>query len=261
MNRTNPIITLTTDFGLADGYVGATKGVILSNIPTVTLVDIAHDIPPQNVTAAMITLQAAVPYFPPETVHLAVIDPGVGSSRRAIAVKSNGFYFVGPDNGIFTPWLDPADAVIELKRQGDNPVSPTFHGRDVFAPAAARLAVGEDIFSLGKAIDDPVFLPIPYPNLDGAVISGQVIYVDKFGNCYTNIRSEDLEGNRVTCVSIAGEEISWLALYFAEAAPGDLLALINSSSYLEIAINRGSVAETLGIKPGEPVTVKLKQDG
>ncbi|MCP4229834.1 MAG: SAM-dependent chlorinase/fluorinase [bacterium] len=256
------IITLTTDFGYSDGYVGAVKGVLFSEAPEANVVDIAHNIPPQNVTAAMIALQAAVPYFPPGTVNLAVIDPGVGSSRRGIALQSNGQYFVGPDNGVFTPWLDDAVTIIELPVPDEKScVSSTFHGRDVFAPAAAVLVAGKGIAGLGNVIDDPVYLPIKSPHRDGEEIRGEIIYIDNFGNCYTNIRSEDIENVSVGGVVIADKEINWLALYFAEAAPGDALALVNSSGYLEIAVNRGNAAGKLGITIGEPVAVKIKKDG
>lgn len=256
------IITLTTDFGYSDGYTGAVKGVLLSQADAITIVDIAHAIPPQNVIAAMIALQSAMPYYPRGTVHLAVIDPGVGSSRRGLAVQSAGQYFVGPDNGIFTPWLDDADVIVELHMDNDkNRISSTFHGRDIFAAAAATLASGEDIAELGTAIDDPVYLPIKNPLKANDEIRGEVIYVDNFGNCYTNIRGDDLDGVRVSEITVAGKEINWLALYFAEAAPGDALALVNSSGYLEIAVNRGNAARELGISAGEPVIVKTKTDG
>lgn len=259
---TPKIITLTTDFGYSDGYVGAVKGVLLSEAESVTIVDVAHGIPPQNVIAATIALQAVVPYFPPGTVHLAVIDPGVGSSRRGIALSSGGRYFVGPDNGIFTPWLDTAENIVELpvnKRQGR--ISFTFHGRDLFAPAAAALARGESVSELGDSIEDPVYVPIKSPIKSGKEIRGEVIYVDNFGNCYTNIRNEDIEGVRASVISVADKEINWLALYFAEAAPGDALALVNSSGYLEIAINQGNAARELGISVGEPIIVKTEKDG
>ncbi len=261
MNPSN-IITLTTDFGYSDGYTGAVKGVLLSEADAVTIVDIAHAIPPQNVVAAMIALQTSVPYFPPGTVHLAVIDPGVGSSRRGLAVQSAGQYFVGPDNGIFTPWLDDADIIVELNMDtGNDRISFTFHGRDIFAPAAAALANETAITELGNIIDDPVYLPIKKPLEANDEIRGEIIYIDNFGNCYTNIRSDDIDGVRVSEITVAGKEINWLALYFAEAAPGDALALVNSSGYLEIAINRGSAAHELEIAVGEPVIVKTKKDG
>ncbi len=257
---TSRIITLTTDFGYSDGYVGAVKGVLLAEADSVTIIDVAHGIPPQNVIAATIALQAAAPYFPPDTVHLAVIDPGVGSSRRGIALKSDGQYFVGPDNGIFTPWIDSADNIVELpiKKHRDR-ISSTFHGRDLFAPAAAALARGENIAELGESIEDPVYVPIKNPVKSGEEIRGEVIYIDNFGNCYTSIRNEDIEGVRASAIFIADKEINWLALYFAEAAPGDTLALVNSSGYLEIAINQGNAARELGISVGEPVIVRTEK--
>jgi S-adenosylmethionine hydrolase len=254
-----PIITLTTDFGLTDGYVAAMKGVIAGIAPQATVIDITHQIAPQNVREAAYVLHSVLPYFPPGAVHLAVVDPGVGSARRPIAAAAGDQFFVGPDNGLFTyAWQSgqPA-ACIAL----DNPaywrsqVSHTFHGRDIFAPVAAHLANGVALATLGAPIADPMLFDVltPQQRPDGS-LAGQIIHVDHFGNLVSNIPGAWLAGGRWS-VRIAGQQIIGPSLAYAEGASGQLLALISSGATLEIALRDGSAAGRLGVAVGEPIAV------
>lgn len=263
------IITLTTDFGLVDSYVAIMKGVILGIAPGVRIVDNTHGIPPQNVQAAAYALQRIRLYFPPGTIHVAVVDPGVGSARRPLTIRSSQAYYVGPDNGLFSEALteiagrlpqnsDKAPAVICL----DNPaywlptVSQTFHGRDIFAPVAAHLAAGAPFEALGSPIGDPVILASTQPaRLDDGRIRGQIVHVDHFGNLLSDVPAEWLAGRRWT-FAIADQEVAGLSPAYATAAPGHLLALIGSSGALEIAVRDGSAAERLEVQAGEPIEAR-----
>lgn len=186
-----PLITLTTDFGIANGYVGTMKGVILRVAPNVRLVDISHEIAPQNIRQAAYVLYTAYPFFPSHTVHLVVVDPGVGSARRPIALRTPAGYFVGPDNGVFSYVMacEPVEALVELSdpRYRLAEVSHTFHGRDVFAPAAAHLAAGLSITALGPHVLDPVTFPPPRLEVAPGGVTGEVLHVDHFGNVITSI--------------------------------------------------------------------------
>lgn len=254
------IITLTTDFGLSDGYVAVMKGVILSIAPQATLVDITHHIPPQNVREAAYVLVTALPYFPPDTVHVAVVDPGVGSARRPLAARIDGSYFVGPDNGLLTYVLQTASQPAVCVHL-DNPaywrpqVSPTFHGRDLFAPVAAHLARGVALSALGTPIADPVRFDVQAPQQkpDGS-LRGQVLHVDRFGNLLSNIPGAWLAG-QTWVVRMAGQQIIGPCLTYAAAMPGQLLALVSSEATLEVAVRDGSAAERLGVQAGEPIAV------
>jgi hypothetical protein len=249
------IITLTTDLRSADGYVGAIKGVILSLAPGATLVDITHDVPPQDVRFGAHVLSTAVPYFPMGTIHLAVVDPGVGSARRGIALRTTSATFVGPDNGLFTPFLDQRVACVTLTNAATHrqPVSPTFHGRDIFAPVAAHLANGRPLADLGPEIADPLTLPIQRPRrLPNGRWLGEVTHVDRFGNLVTNLQVS--EGQKVY-VHIARECLAVQRTY-ADGAPGALLALVGSAGYVEIAVREGNAAERLGVKVGAPVEIE-----
>jgi len=187
----NPIITLTTDFGVADGYVGTMKGVILGIVPDARLVDISHEITPQNVRQAAYVLYTAYPFFPLYTVHLVVVDPGVGGTRRPIALRTPVGYFVGPDNGILSYVMagEPVEALVELAdpRYRLPHVSHTFHGRDVFAPAAAHLAAGVPIAALGPPVAEPVTFPPPRLEVGPDIITGEVLHTDRFGNVVTSV--------------------------------------------------------------------------
>ncbi|RME01937.1 MAG: hypothetical protein D6812_07150, partial [Deltaproteobacteria bacterium] len=190
-----PLVTLATDFGERDGYVGAMKGVILQRCPHAQVIDITHAIPPQNVDFGAFILRTYVPFYPAGTIHVVVVDPGVGSTRRGIVVESEGQYFVGPDNGLFSFVLAGGKShVFSLTnrayfREG---VSQTFHGRDIFSSVAGYLAAGTPVTDFGPSIDHPVVLPHPVPRIEGDRIHGEVIHVDHFGNLITNISHEDI---------------------------------------------------------------------
>jgi S-adenosylmethionine hydrolase len=253
------IITLTTDFGTTDGYVGAMKGVILGLAPNATLVDISHDVHPQDVRHGARILATAVPFFPPAAIHVAVVDPGVGSARRGIALRTPCATFVGPDNGLFTSFLPERLACVALTNPVTHrrPVSVTFHGRDIFAPVAAHLANGLSLTELGPAVDDPVSWPNRQPQrLPDGWLRAEVVYVDRFGNLVTNVgpvewESMDLRDLRIVvgAVSLAVRRT------YADVEKGTLLALAGSDGYLEIAVREGSAAERLGLDVGATLAV------
>jgi S-adenosylmethionine hydrolase len=255
-------ITLTTDFGTADGYVGAMKGVILSLAPDVSLVDISHAIPRHDLRHGALVLARAAPLFPTGTIHVAVIDPGVGGARRGIALQTPAATFVGPDNGLFTPFLRTRTACIALTNRDAQRriVSSTFHGRDIFAPVAAHLANGFPLAELGPPVDDPVSLPHPRPQwLPDGRLQAEVVYVDHFGNLVTNLGpltepdgTIDLESMRV----FIGDVSLAVCRTYADAAHGALLALVGSNGYLEIAVREGSAAERLGMGVGAKVKLQ-----
>ncbi|HLG71436.1 MAG TPA: SAM-dependent chlorinase/fluorinase [Chloroflexota bacterium] len=245
-----PVIALLTDFGLEDHYVGVMKAVIAGIAPEANVVDISHAVPPQAILAGQRLLQASVPYLPDGAIVLAVVDPGVGSERRPMALRSGRLTFVGPDNGLFTPWL-PGEVAVELTAPEFRlpEVSATFHGRDVFAPAAAHLAAGVPLEKLGPKLADSVRLDPPRPRTaqDGT-IQGEVVYVDHFDNLITNIG-----GVRGGTARIRGHDLPVQATYSA-VNPGELLALIGSDGALEVAMRNGSAAAYLSAEAGEPVT-------
>lgn len=251
------VITLTTDFGGRDWFVGTMKGVIAGLAPEARVIDITHEVAPGDVRGGAFALAAAAPYFPEGTIHVAVVDPGVGSQRRAIALRTRHAFFLGPDNGVLS-WA-VRDAQLEDAREISNdgwflqPVSHTFHGRDVFAPVAARLAAGAAFPAVGKSIGD--FLRIPWPAVarDGQRIKGEVVYVDRFGNAITNVPAEALPLEAVTkgavrlrCVGID----LCLRPYYTAASPNEPLAIASSSGLLELAVNGGSFAQRYSVKEG-----------
>jgi len=256
-----PPVTLITDFGLSDGYVGAMKGVILDILPWVQVVDITHDIEPQNIRQAAFVLYTVAPYFPECTVHLVVVDPGVGTDRRPIAVYTDYAVYVGPDNGVFS-WIYHTQKVREI-RELTNPyykraqVSPTFHGRDIFAPFAAHIASGVPAPSLGPIVDNPVQFEIPEPVVqDDGSIRGQVIHIDAFGNIITNITEGMLiESDRWT-FELAGEVINTFQRAYGHVEEGQIVALIGSMGYVEIAIRNGHAAHRLGVTVGDSVIAR-----
>lgn len=251
------IVTLTTDFGTRSSYVGSLKGALLSVDPRLTLVDLSHEVPPYDIAAGALLLEAAVPAFPAGVVHLAVVDPGVGGARRPLVVGQGGRWFVGPDNGLFTAFLGPDALAWEIDAAlAPGPLSATFHGRDLFAPLAARLAAGRPPRPLGRAVDDPVRLDWPAPRRVAGALAGVVVHVDDFGNLVTNVRVADLaELGAAPVVEIAGRSLPGLARTYAERAPGDCLALIGSGGRLEVAVARGSAARELGLGVGAPFRV------
>ena len=252
------IITLTTDFGETDSYVGAMKGVILSIAPGAKLVDITHNVSPGNIEEASFILKAAVPYFPPGTVHLAVVDPGVGSSRRPILVKSSGQLFVGPDNGLFTDFIHGKAQVIHLTKKKFflKRISNTFHGRDIFAPAAARLSLGKNPEEMGDPVRNPVLLKREMPKKTRDGIKGRVIHIDRFGNLITNIPESMLPKNPL--IRIAGREIKGLSKSYTGGRKGGPIAIIGSSWLLDISIRDKSAARELKARVGTGVEVHTR---
>ncbi len=254
-----PIITLTTDFGYTDGYVGALKGVILSIAPQVMLVDITHSIEPQAIAQAAYVLQQAVPHFPAGAIHLAVVDPGVGSARRPLAVHTANATFVGPDNGLFTPFITAPDAVqiihLTAARYWRPQPSVTFHGRDIFAPVAAHLAAGVPLSALGAPIDDPVRLIETPPHLAAGVLHAAVIHVDHFGNLITNLPADWLGQGQWT-VEVQGVAAPAISPHYAAVARGMLVAYVGSGGTLEVAVRDGSAAQVLAAGLGDPVLVR-----
>jgi S-adenosylmethionine hydrolase len=264
-----PVITLTTDFGLADSYVAAIKGTILGICPEATLVDISHEIQPQAVRQAAYVLATAAPYFPPGTIHLVVVDPGVGTQRRAVAVQTGRALYVAPDNGVLSLALathsrkggarHPARAAVHLTeaRYHRSEVSATFHGRDIFAPAAAHLACGAGLWELGEALCPEDLIEIEMVQ-DWVTGSGprevNVLHIDRFGNLITSLRLPD--GAAGLSVSVEGVQIEGLSRTFADVERGSWLAYVGSSGHLEIAIREGSAAEALGLEVGAPLRVE-----
>jgi S-adenosyl-L-methionine hydrolase (adenosine-forming) len=255
------VITLTTDFGTDDPFVGIMKGVILSIHPKAEIIDLTHGIEPQNVVQAAWVLKAAAPYFPKNTVHVAVVDPGVGGQRRPLAIQSGSHTFVGPDNGIFTSVLTANSRCFELtqKKYFLKNVSSTFHGRDVFAPVAAWIAKGTLLKSLGRPIKDPKALELPPPMWDGTALTGEVIYIDRFGNATTNISREMILQHcphfQNLTVKLGRTAIRSLATHYSEVSPGKAGAIINSWNALEIFKREGHVARSLKLKPGYKIQV------
>jgi S-adenosylmethionine hydrolase len=250
-----PIITLLTDFGVRDAYVGSMKGVILSLCPQAQLVDLSHEVPPQAIGAGAFLLKSAIPCFPKETIHLAVVDPGVGSSRKAIAFKSHGHFFVGPDNGLFPAalgeWeIEKAVELTEKKFHLQNP-SSTFHGRDLFAPVAAHLARGVPFSKLGQKLNRWAQGEIPKPRQTRTGYAGQVLWIDHFGNLITNFEKRHL--SRGSRLKVGQTTIHHYGSHYAAVKPGEPLALMGSSGYWEISVNGGFASQKLGIHLGAPV--------
>ena len=259
------LITMLTDFGLKDGNVGVMKGVILNIAPATRIVDLSHTISAQNVHEAALVLLRSAPYFPDGSIHLVVVDPGVGTDRRAIAAQLGAHYFVGPDNGVITMLLDavtqhsPETRFVHLdKPQYWLPeVSSVFHGRDIFAPCAAHLAAGVPLEKLGTAITAPIGLEIPAPQeLDRGWL-GEVIHIDHFGNISSNIRLEHLGEHRQVLVMLGGTEIQGLVRTFGERPAGELVTLFGSTGNLIVSVVNGSAAERLGTVVGDPIEVLL----
>jgi len=255
-----PVITLLTDFGDRDAYVGVMKGVILGRAPDARIVDLTHRVAPQNVSGAAYLLETAIPWFPPETIHVAVVDPTVGTDRVIVAVRTARGVFLAPDNGLLTPVLEAGDLRESVRVVGSETASATFHGRDVFAPSAARIATGGALSDLGPPMEPAVTIPDYRAGRDefGAVV-GRVIHVDRFGNAISTIRESDVPDRVRTQVSARGRLLGPAERTYADVAPGAALALFGSAGHLEIAVRDGSAAETLGLRPGDPVVVTEKE--
>ena len=260
------IVTFTSDFGVREYYVGAVKGAILSVCESARIVDISHQISPHELCEAAFTLASACPYYPPGSIHLAVVDPGVGSRRRSLAVATERDFFVGPDNGIFTLILEQQRVrqvvSLENERFFHTPVAPTFHGRDVFGPVAGWLARGTALLELGPSIDDWVRLDFPAPERSGQRLLGKVLQVDRFGNVITCFRPSDLEGlaggDGEPLFRLGNQRVTRVCRFYSEARPGELFALIGSSGYYELALAQDSAATRLGARPGTEVVLELR---
>lgn len=262
-----PLITLLTDFGTRDYFVASLKGVILTINPDARIVDLSHDIAPHAVTEGAYMLQACYRAFPEGTIHLAVVDPGVGSNRRPILAKTSRYYFVAPDNGILSPILDDVSDV-EI-RQLENPryrlESPgaTFHGRDIFAPAAAWLSRGAVLSSFGPPVCDPVKTDWPKPTVTDEAIAGQIVYVDRFGNLISNLTMRDIAPTRAgsrrlaPLIRLADYTIGGLVGSYSEGDSSRPCALINSDGRLEIFLKERSAAAVMAAGPGAPVVVRM----
>jgi hypothetical protein len=290
----NPIITLTTDLGLTDAYVAAMKGVMLGINPEVKLVDICHTIKPQNIAQAAFVLSRAYPFFPEGTIHVVVVDPGVGTERRAIILRTKSADFVAPDNGVLSyviqqsikgssPSCKEDIPIMERGTEGvrlinnlqqielepgleavaitkpqfwRSAVSPTFHGRDIFAPVAARLSLGFPLTDFGEVITSVAMLPLPhsYQAVDGSIV-GHILHIDSFGNLITDIRSNDLpQARQAITIEVGNQPISGLSRTYAEGSR--LLALIGSDGYLEIALKGGSASAFLNATVGDEVRIR-----
>ncbi|HOJ51574.1 MAG TPA: SAM-dependent chlorinase/fluorinase [Syntrophales bacterium] len=258
------IVTLTTDFGTSDPYVAQMKGVILSVNPNVTIVDITHEVPPQSITCASFILGISFSYFPTGTVHLAVVDPTVGSGRRGVIVSAYQHFFVGPDNGIFSSILEKekgkyrAVSITHLPIL-KHPISQTFHGRDVFAPVAARLARGVDMAEFGPEVEDLTIISVHRPLREENRLTGEVIYIDRFGNAITNLSEKDVPfGFKVEHVLLK-ERVIKPARFYTDTSE-ELACLFNSAGFLELFAPLGSAADKFGIQTGTPVHLILSHD-
>jgi len=258
-----PVVTLTTDFGPHDSFVGTMKGVILSRCRETQIVDVTHEVPPQDVRIGALRIAAAAPYFPPGTVHAVVVDPGVGASRRAIAVAAHSQLFVGPDNGVLTlaaPRTASDWRAVHLTNSDLwlSKVSSTFHGRDIFAPVAGFLACGGRLERAGELIESIVELELPAVAASELEIMGMVIDVDRFGNLITNIRESELDQRTVDAVEIGSVTVTDFSQTYD--ASMRLVVLVNSDGWLEIAAPLASASAILGVGIGEPVRVRLRPE-
>ena len=263
-----PIITLTTDFGVSDHFVGTIKGVILDLIPEVNIVDITHSVQAFDILDGALAISEAYSYFPTGTVHMVVVDPGVGSQRRPILATTERHHFVAPDNGVLSLVYGREERVhvrhITAEHYFLQPVSNTFHGRDIFSPIAAYVAKGVDFVKFGEEINDYVRFAAPRPKaVDERTLRGVVLKVDRFGNLITNFRPEDLpqlfQANPPSFKITAGKrEITTLHAAYAEGAPGEVFAIIGSMGYVELSTNRGAAAQAVGSGKGTEVLITME---
>lgn len=269
------IVTITTDFGTRDAYVPAMKGTMLSIVPDARLVDVTHEISPQDVMESAFVLKSAYPFFPDGSVHLVVVDPGVGTDRRAVALRHDGHWFVGPDNGVFPLVLDgqPPEEVVELDDpdawRTDSP-STTFHGRDIFSPAAAHLAAGRSLADVGSFIDTLEPLQWARPITDDDTVQGWIVHVDHFGNCVTNVRRSTVAEALGLNGAPSAEQLPPVDAYvgntilesvrstYGEVAEEEPLLLFGSTDFLEVAVNGGNAAERLDIRKGDSIKLAFE---
>jgi S-adenosylmethionine hydrolase len=261
----DPIITLTTDFGSNDHLVGAMKGVILNINPAARIVDINHNVVPYDILDGALSLGNAYKYFPSRTIHVIIVDPGVGTDRRPILASGEKHFFVAPDNGILSMIYDREPCTVRhitAEHYFLNPVSPTFHGRDIFAPTAAWLSKAFQTEAFGEVITDFVRFTLPAAKANGQIIKGVVLRVDAFGNLMTNLTVEEVPINVLDVggpikLTVNGKPVLRYAQTFAEGNPGEPIAVLGSAGYVEIAVNRGSAARTLGANRGAEVTLEM----
>lgn len=254
-----PILTLTTDFGLSDHYAGTMKGVILGICRRAHLVDISHDVSPYAIAEGAYLIAQAYRYFPPKTVHVVVVDPGVGSDRRPILMEAAGQYFVAPDNGVLAMIFAREKHKVRLisnERYFLKPVSRTFHGRDIFAPVAAHIAQGVAPARMGKAIGDYVRPPFERPRKTGTrTWTGQILKIDRFGNAITNFQVDEFPS--MEQLTIGRAKLRRLVGSYAEARAGELVAISGSGGYVEVSMNQGSAAEKLGCAAGDACQIRV----
>ena len=261
---TSGIVTLITDFGFLGEYVGAMKGAILKVNPRCQVIDVTHQIEPQDVLRASFILQNTYPFYPTGTVHVVVVDPGVGLSRRPVVLKKNGHFFVGPDNGVFTFLLSDKGRTegYEITRREFflSPLSETFHGRDLFAPVAGHLSLGKDPSRFGPRVGGFVRVKWPAPRMQGKNLLGRILFSDSFGNLITNIAREEygrMMKDRPLQIKGKGWRIDRVHRTYGQGKPGQPIALFGSAGLLEIAVNRSSAKKTLGLRPGDRLTIAL----
>ncbi|MFQ5818108.1 MAG: S-adenosyl-l-methionine hydroxide adenosyltransferase family protein [Terriglobia bacterium] len=262
-----PLITLLTDFGSADYYVGAMKGAILNVNPEAEIIDITHDVTPHDILDAAFTLAQVYPYYPTRTVHLVVVDPGVGTTRRPILASGDNHYFIAPDNGVLS-FIYPQQEKLTVREISAehyflSPVSQTFHGRDIFSPVAAYLSKGIEPYQFGEEIANFVRLQVPKPQaLHAKAFKGIVLKIDRFGNAITNISRGDVpalfaDQTPAFKLKVGQKEISKLVRAYGEGGQNEVFAILGSSGYLELATNRGAAARLLGINRGAELALEL----
>lgn len=263
-----PIITLLTDFGLRDTFIGVMKGVIWSITPNAQIVDLTHEIPPQRVMDGALAIAGAAPYFPAGTIHVCVVDPGVGTARRPMLAAIGDQYFIGPDNGLFSLLIKKAEGLttppvfiaLNRSRYWLPQVSNSFHGRDIFAPVAAHLANGVALEELGDPFENPMLIKIPVPQKTMNGWIGQVMLVDHFGNLATNLTYEQLNSKIGVNIFVKNTTINGVVETFGSKPVGELIAMLDSSGHLAISVVNGSAADRLGIHAGEPVSITYSSE-
>ena len=256
------IIALTTDFGYKDPFVGIMKGVIAGINPQARIIDLSHGVAPQDIMGAALILRHSVNHFPRGSIHVAVVDPGVGGARRPILIEAAGNYFIGPDNGVLSLALgnkEPARIIyLSNANYHRHPVSATFHGRDIFAPVAAHIALGVDVTAFGEPVQD--FTRIAWPGItkSSAGLHGEIVYIDGFGNLFTNVTERELEDLPVDklAISVGDVVIQGLTAYYSAGGKGSCVALINSWGLLEIAVYQGDAQQHCGARIGDKIHIR-----
>jgi S-adenosylmethionine hydrolase len=264
LSLADPIITLTTDFGSSDHLVGSMKGVILNINPAARIVDINHSVVPYDILDGALSIANAYRYFPSRTIHVIIVDPGVGTERRPILVSGEKQFFVAPDNGVLSMIYERESCTVRhitAEHYFLNPISPTFHGRDIFAPTAAWLSKAFQTEAFGEVVTDFVRFTMPKAKSAGQAVKGVVLRVDAFGNLMTNLTAEDIPigalGGGAIKLAVNGKQVVKFVQTFASGNPGEPIAVIGSAGYVEIAVNRGNAARTLGVNRGAEVTLDL----